>query len=135
MPRTAHHYFVHNVAVSASYNNYVTDNYVTDSYVTDSYVTDKDVNFRPMIQVFPSGRCCFINPVTRQKDCRESDDTGKSFDQIAGWERECHSGTFYINRRGYTPDDGSLYGDSFFELMDTIDAKYRTLDAAEVEAR
>ncbi len=105
------------------------------SLITDSYVTDKDVNFRPMIQVFPSGRCCFVNKTTKAKDCRETDDTGKDFDSVAGWERECHSGSFYVNRRGYTPDDASLYGDSFFELMDHIDATYRTQPAAEVEAR
>jgi hypothetical protein len=105
------------------------------SLITDSYVTDKDVNFRPMIQVFPSGRCCFVNQVTKAKDCRETDDSGMDIDRIAGWERECHSGSFYVNRRGYTPDDVSLYGDAFFELMDHIDAKYRTQAAAEVDAR
>ncbi|MBS1149061.1 MAG: putative esterase [Myxococcaceae bacterium] len=105
------------------------------SLITDSYVTDKDVNFRPIIQVFPSGRCCFVNQTTGAKDCRETDDTGRDIDRLAGWERECHSGSFYVNRRGYTPDDVSLYGDAFFELMDHVDQTYRTQPAAEVEAR
>jgi hypothetical protein len=105
------------------------------SLITDSYVTNTDVNFRPMIMVFPSGRCCFVNQTTHQKDCRESDDNELSFESSAGWERECNSGTFYVNRRGYTPEDSSLYGDAFFELMDHIDANYRTLPAADVEVR
>lgn len=104
------------------------------SLITDSYVVDTDVNFRPIISVFPSGRCCFVN-AAGAKDCREKDDTGTDLDRVPGWERECNSGSFYVNRRGYTNGDVSLYGDSFFELMDHIDATYRTLPAADVEAR
>lgn len=110
-------------------------NFLATSLITDSYVTDKDVNFRPMIQVYPSGRCCFVNQVTKLKDCRETDDSGMDLDRIAGWERECNSGSFYVNRRGYTNDDQTRYGDAFFELMDHIDQTYRTQPAAEVEAR
>ena len=54
---------------------------------------------------------------------------------LGGWERECKSGTFWINREGYTPADGTRYGDAFFELMDHVDATYRTQPAAEVDAR
>ena len=110
-------------------------NFLGTSLISDLYVTDKDVNYRPMIQVFPSGRCCFVNQATKQKDCREHDDSGMELDRIAGWDRECHSGSFYVNRRGYTSDDATLYGDAFFELMDHIDLTYRTLPAAQVEAR
>jgi len=110
-------------------------NFLGTSVVTDSYAKDKDVNFRPMIQVFPSGRCCFVNKTTKQKDCRETDDTGEEIERLAGWERECNSGSFYVNRRGYSVDDETLYGDSFFELMEHIDQNYRTLPTADVEAR
>lgn len=110
-------------------------NFLGTSVVTDSYAKDKDVNFRPMIQVFPSGRCCFVNAATKQKDCRETDDTGEELERLAGWERECNSGSFYVNRRGYAVGDETLYGDSFFELMEHIDAHYRTLPTAEVETR
>ncbi len=103
--------------------------------ITDTYTTDTDVKFRPMIFVFPNGRCCYVNDATGGRDCRSADDTGRDFDRIAGWERECNSGTFYVNRSGYTAGDGTRYGDAFFELMDHIDAKYRTVPAAEVEAR
>ena len=109
--------------------------FVGTALITDSYVTDKDVNFRPMIQVYPSGRCCFVNRTTRAKDCRELDDSGADLDKNPAWERECHSGSFYVNRRGYTPDDETLYADSFFELMDHIDQTYRTQPAADVETR
>ncbi len=109
--------------------------FLATALLTDSYVTDTDVKFRPMILVFPSGRCCFVNQTTGQKDCRETDDSGTRLERIPGWQRECREGTFYVNRRGYTPGDISLYGDAFFELMDQIDARYRTLPAAEVDAR
>jgi hypothetical protein len=110
-------------------------NFLSTALITDSYTVDKEVNFRPMIHVFPSGRCCFVNALTKQKDCRETNDEGTDLDHVAGWERECSSGTFYVNRRGYTFDDVTPYGDSFFELMDHIDATYRTLPTADVEAR
>jgi hypothetical protein len=60
---------------------------------------------------------------------------GRDIGRLPGWERECNSGTFWVNRRGYTPGDETLYGDAFFELMDHIDKTYRTLPRAEVEAR
>jgi hypothetical protein len=40
-----------------------------------------------------------------------------------------------VNRKGYTANDATAYGDALFELMEHIDAKYRTLPAAEVDAR
>ena len=60
---------------------------------------------------------------------------GQDIDRLPEWERECHSGTFWVNRKGYTPNDGTLYGDALFELMEHIDSRYRTLRPAEVEAR
>ncbi len=109
--------------------------FVGSTLITDAYVVDENVKLRPMIIVFPSGACCFRNTVTGEKDCREKDDSGAELDNLPNWERECHSGTFYVNRKGYTSDDGTAYGDSFFELMDYIDQTYRTLPEAEVEAR
>jgi len=109
--------------------------FMATALITDSYVTDTGVQFRPMIMVFPDGRCCFKDKTTGAKDCRETDDNGVDLSQNPNLERECNSGTFYINRRGYQPGDETPYGDAFFELMDHIDSKYRTLPAADVEAR
>jgi hypothetical protein len=109
--------------------------FMATGLITDAYVMDTDVQLRPVIYVFPNGRCCFINRSTGARDCRNTDDTGRDLDNVPGWERECNSGTFWVNRRGYTPGDETLYGDAFFELMDTIDQRYRTVPAAEVEAR
>ncbi len=104
------------------------------SLITDLYVADPKLALRPIIYVFPYGRCCWTN-AAGQRDCRESDDQGRELGQQAGWQRECSSGTFWINRKGYTPDDGTKYGDAFFELMDHVDVKYRTLQTVEQDAR
>ncbi|MEW5738316.1 MAG: alpha/beta hydrolase-fold protein [Myxococcota bacterium] len=109
--------------------------FMATGLITDAYVMDTDVQLRPVIYVYPNGRCCFVNQTTGGRDCRSTDDMGNELDRMPGWERECNSGTFWVNRRGYTPGDETLYGDAMFELMDYIDQKYRTLPAAEVEAR
>jgi putative hemolysin len=109
--------------------------FLATALITDSFVTDTNVKFRPMIYVFPYGRCCWINSVTGARECRELDDSGADFGNQPNWARECHSGTFWINRVGYTNADATAYGDAFFELMDHVDANYRTLPAADVEAR
>lgn len=104
--------------------------------ITDSYVTDTDVKFRPMIMVFPNGRCCYVNSITGAKDCRETDENGVDIDNAGpGWKRECQSGSFYVNRSGYDSTDQSKYGDAMFELMEHIDSKYRTLKPADVTER
>ncbi|MFL5320904.1 MAG: hypothetical protein ACJ790_14675 [Myxococcaceae bacterium] len=90
---------------------------------------------RPMILVFPSGRCCFRKLSTGERDCRENDDNGNSIEGQAGYARECNSGSFFSNGQGYESQSGIKYGDSFFELMQEVDTKYRTLQPAEVEAR
>lgn len=110
-------------------------NFLGTAAIADLYTTDTDVKFRPMIYVFPNGRCCFTNATTGERDCREKDDTGADVSSKAGWVRECNSGTFWVNRSGYTPSDTTLYGDAFFELVDHIDQKYRTLAPREVETR
>jgi hypothetical protein len=109
--------------------------YIAISLIADTYVEDQQVQLRPMIYVFPSGNCCFINSTTGAVDCREVDDNGNSLDSEPDWVRECNHGTFFINRKGYTASDARPYGDAFFELMDYIDANYRTLPAADVVAR
>lgn len=109
--------------------------FMATGLITDAYVMDSDVQLRPVIYVYPNGRCCFVNASTGARDCRNTDDQGRDLDNLPGWERECNSGTFWVNRRGYTPGDETLYGDAFFELMDHIDKTYRTVPTAEVEAR
>jgi hypothetical protein len=102
--------------------------------VADTYVASPQLALRPMIYVFPYGRCCWVK-ASGERDCRETDDMGRQLGSLSGWERECRSGTFFINRKGYTPADGTRYGDAFFELMDHVDATYRTQPSAEVDAR
>ena len=109
--------------------------FVAAAIIANNFVVDPALQLRPVIYVFPNGRCCFINTQTGARDCRNTDDAGQSIDRIPGWERECNSGTFWVNRKGYTPADNTPYGDALFELMEHIDATYRTLPAAEVEAR
>jgi hypothetical protein len=110
-------------------------NFSGASVLTDVYVKDPDVRLRPAIYVYPNGRCCFVNTATGARDCRSTNDQGDDLEDVAGFERECNSGTFFINRQGYTSSDTTAYGDAFFELMDHVDATYRTLPAADVPAR
>ncbi len=105
------------------------------SLITDAYVQDADIQFRPMIMIFPSGRCCFVHQGTGGVDCRERDDNGVDIDQLPGWRRECEKGSFYVNRRGYKPGDERRYADALPELLEHIDKTYRTLPSVEVEAR
>ncbi len=109
--------------------------FVGSALVADSNMLGENGKLRPMIIVFPSGRCCFRNRDTGARDCRETDETGKAIGQLPGFERECARGTFYVNGKGFLPGEGPRYGDAFFELMDEIDRRYRTLGPAEVEAR
>ena len=110
-------------------------NFVAAAIIANNFVVDPALQLRPVIYVFPNGRCCLTNTQTGERDCRNKDDMGREIDRLPGWERECNSGTFWVNRKGYTANDGTPYGDALFELMEHIDSKYRTLPAAEVEAR
>ena len=109
--------------------------FVAAAIIANTFVSDPSLQLRPVIYVFPNGRCCFTNTVTGARDCRNRDDMGRDLDRLPDWERECHSGTFWVNRKGYTPADGTPYGDALFELMEHIDTQYRTLRPAEVEER
>ncbi len=109
--------------------------FVSSALVADSYMVGEKARLRPMIIVFPSGRCCYRNAATGERDCRETDEAGTSIGQRPGFERECARGTFYVNGQGYTHGEGPRYGDAFFELMDEIDRRYRTLAPTEVLAR
>ena len=109
--------------------------FVAAAILANNFVEDPVLQLRPVIYVFPNGRCCFTNTVTGARDCRNKDDSGQDIDNLPNWERECHSGTFWVNRKGYTPQDATPYGDALFELMEHIDRNYRTLAPADVEAR
>ena len=109
--------------------------FVSTSLVADSYMVGEHAKLRPMIIVFPSGRCCYRNDATGERDCRETDETGASIGSRQGFERECARGSFYVNGKGFTHGDGPRYADAFFELMDEVDRRYRTLRPTEVEAR
>jgi len=110
--------------------------FMATSLITDTFVTDPDVKFRPMILVFPNGRCCWKNAMSGARDCRETDELGRDIDQTGpGWNRECESGSFYVNASGWSGSDGAKYGDAMFELMEHLDAKYRTLSTADVTER
>lgn len=89
---------------------------------------------REMIIVYPSGRCCYENPADGHRDCRDADDDGVPFTQPnpakarPAYVSECVRGNFYVNRQGYFTGDETRYGDAIFELMDHVDANYRTLE-------
>jgi pimeloyl-ACP methyl ester carboxylesterase len=100
--------------------------FVSTALVADTQVVNPEVALRPVIYVFPYGRCCFVS-VSGSKECRERDDDGTLFRNKAGWRRECVSGSFWVNRTALTSDDSTRYGDALFELMEHIDATYRTL--------
>ena len=109
--------------------------FVATAVIANNFVIDPALKLRPVIYVFPNGRCCFVNRVTGARDCRNTDENGMQIAQQPNMERECNSGTFWVNRRGFTNDDGTKYGDALFELMGHIDEKYRTMKAADVEVR
>src|SRR5262249_22659065 len=99
-------------------------------FLADTFMKDTDVQLRPMIVVVPSGACCFVEAATGARDCREEDDNGVAFEGRAGWERECVGGSFFVDEVG-----GNKYEESLLELIEHVDASYRTLKAADVEAR
>lgn len=80
-----------------------------------------------MILVYADGRCCFVDDAGN-RDCDEP--AGKSFGPE--WHRECVKGSFYVNRSGYAPGDDTPYGDSILDLMDFVDANFRTKAPADL---
>lgn len=73
---------------------------------------------RKMIVVFPSGRCCHVDG----KGGRVCTDNPPE-----GFVRECHSGSFYVDRVGAPRRAGAAYGTAILELLDVIDERFRTL--------
>ncbi len=100
----------------------------------DAYMAARDLPFREYIVVFPSGQCCFRDPAG-QRVCNERDAEGTYYGAIAGYERECHSGSFYVDRVGYTPGDETLYEAALMELVEHIDRTYRTRVPVKAETR
>ena len=81
-----------------------------------------------MIVVYVDGRCCMVDDQGNRSCNIET--PGKTFG--SKWHRECHAGCFYVNRTGMGSADQTPYADSLFELMDYVDANYRTKPAADV---
>lgn len=102
--------------------------------ISNAFTTDSDVRLRPMIQVFPSGRCCFTHE-SGARDCREHDDQGRNFETLPGWKRGCVTGSFFVNSHGYDGRDALPYADAVLELMDHVNRTYRTLPTEDLEAR
>lgn len=75
---------------------------------------------RKMIVVFPSGRCCFEDG-HGGRSCTDEPPTGFS--------RECRSGTFFVDRSGVGEGDDTAYGQAILELLDEVDARFRTRSA------
>lgn len=98
--------------------------------IIDSFMSHGDV--LPMIFVYPSGRCCHVRD-DGTADCRDVDDSGADLDLVPGFHKECRTGTFYVNRQGFTPDDNRPYGEALFELLSYVDANYRTLGPMTVD--
>ncbi|MHB8420266.1 MAG: alpha/beta hydrolase [Myxococcales bacterium] len=84
-------------------------------------------DLRKMIAVFPSGRCCFTNTQTGEHQCSENDANGTPYGPP--WQRECHSGNFFVNSQGGPLGPPRAYLDSFTDLVKYVDQNYRTLAA------
>ena len=84
-------------------------------------------SLRKMIVVFPSGLCCSSNSQTGELGCTELLPDG--LPRGPEWQLECNSGTFYVDSQGGPSRPPRAYGQSFLELVDYVDATYRTLAA------
>jgi hypothetical protein len=105
-------------------------------FLFDIPMSDRELKLRKMIVVFVSGRCCFKNVKTGQRVCTEDDPATKTtWDRNPEYERECNTGNFYADSRGFTGKDGIPYEQSFLELMDHVDQNFRTLGPATVKVR
>lgn len=82
---------------------------------------------RKMIVVFPSGGCCYRDPESGERICTEYRESGEATSADRSLEKLCRSGTFYVDSAGRGGEDEIAYGRSFFELMDEVDEKFRTL--------
>jgi poly(3-hydroxybutyrate) depolymerase len=89
----------------------------------------EDLDTRKYIAVFPSGRCCFTNNATGERDCTFAHDGD------AAWTGSCVTGSFYVNSAGLGPDGGDRYEDSLIDLVHYVDENYRTLAPADVTTR
>ena len=87
------------------------------------------LNGRKYIVVFPSGRCCFENTTTHQRDCTLVHDGDPA------WESMCKQGSFYVNASGPSASDAPAYEDGLIDLVHYVDANYRTLAPADVTQR
>jgi hypothetical protein len=108
---------------------------LASTLLADSMIADTTVQLTPMIVVNPSGRCCFKNTQTQARDCREYDDAGNLIQGQPNWVAECGGGTFYVDELAGPSGSTVPYEGALLELMDYIDANYRTLPAADVEQR
>ena len=66
------------------------------------------------------------NRSSEERDCRDQDDSGQDLDRV-GWQMLCHRGNFYADSQGAHTGEGIKYGESMFEMLDYVDAHYRTL--------
>lgn len=110
-----------------------TGGFLTSSAILfDPQMQATDFPMRKMIVVFVNGRCCFRNETTGERVCTEENADGQAWSSLPGYQRECASGTFYLDSTGYDGTDGRAYEQALLELMDHIDATTRTLPPAEV---
>ncbi len=100
----------------------------------EPFMSDPSVGMRKYIVVYPDGRCCFNGP-NGARACTEADANGVSYSGQPGWTRECNSGTFFVDRQGYTSGDDAPYEQSVLDLIEFVDQNYRTLPAANVIQR
>jgi hypothetical protein len=100
----------------------------------EPFMSDPSARIRKYLVVFPGGRCCFNGP-SGARACTESDPSGKDYDSIPGWTRECNAGSFYVDRSGFLPGDSTPYEQSVLDLIEYVDQNYRTLPPANVSHR
>lgn len=83
--------------------------------LVDGYMAAGEI--AKMILVFASGRCCQREEVSGEVRCTE--------EPVAGWDFECHAGSFYARSAA----TGRDYGGAVLELVQRVDAEFRTLAA------
>ncbi|PIE20300.1 MAG: hypothetical protein CSA66_00685 [Proteobacteria bacterium] len=104
-----------------------------------------------VILVFPDGGCCFVDRETGKRECacRNGEDgemicvdpdckgAAETCDErvIAKWrlDRECTKGSLYANMRTNVwgePRDDLRYMDTIYEIVQDVDANFRTRSAA-----
>ncbi len=108
---------------AAGSSGFYASNIIYDGFMQEGQI-------RKMIVVYVDGNCCFVHTTTGERACTLEDETGEER-RLPDWQQECVQGSFYADRDGYGPGDDFNYERHVLELLDHVDANYRTLPPEE----